>query len=220
MRSKYQDTNKALISGEIVEEPKLNHKGHGEVFYMISIKIVRKSGDADIIPVMVSDHTIDISELTLGRKIKVDGRIYGNNNEDKILIVYVFADDITLDYNLAKNDANYITLKGFIVRDVSVNTSKESNRMIANILLACNRRHNKADYIPLVAWGRNAKFSKRLKKGDRVQCLGRIQSRQFRPRSGSDVDEGRMVYEVSLSEIEYAVDEEVVENDSAKGTDN
>ncbi len=38
-------------------------------------------------------------------------------------------------------------------------------REIADILLAVNRAYNKSDYIPCIAWGRNARFSQNLEVG-------------------------------------------------------
>ena len=69
-------------------------------------------------------------------------------------------------------------------------------------MIAVNRMYNKSDYIPTIAWGRNAVYGGSLEVGDKVALEGRIQSREYR----KFTDEGEAVtktaYEVSASSLE------------------
>jgi single-stranded DNA-binding protein len=71
------------------------------------------------------------------------------------------------------------------------------------MLLAVNRSYNKSDYIPCIAWGRNARYAQRLSVGDNIKIVGRMQSRQYQKKydDGATVVE-KTAYEVSVSKID------------------
>ena len=69
-------------------------------------------------------------------------------------------------------------------------------------MLAVNRSYNKSDYIPCIAWGRNAKFAESLNVGDNLKIRGRIQSREYQKKIGEDEFETKTAYEVSVSKLE------------------
>ena len=100
----------------------------------------------------------------------------------------------------AGNNPNSIVLSGYICKPPVYRTTP-FNREIADVLLAVNRAYNKSDYIPCIAWGRNARFVQNLKVGDRVALSGRIQSREYQKRL-SETDVVTMTaYEVSVSKL-------------------
>ena len=76
------------------------------------------------------------------------------------------------------------------------------NREICDVLLAVNRQYNKSDYIPCIAWGRNARFVRSLPVGEHIRIIGRIQSRQYQKKLDDDVVVTRTAYEVSINKIE------------------
>ena len=53
-------------------------------------------------------------------------------------------------------------------------------RDICDLMIAVNRMYNKSDYIPCIAWGRNANYADNLKVGTKVYLEGRIQSREYK----------------------------------------
>ena len=67
--------------------------------------------------------------------------------------------------------------------------------------MAVNRAYNKSDYIPCIAWGRNARYIANLEVGSNIHIWGRMQSRVYQKRIGEDVEE-RVAYEVSVAKIE------------------
>ncbi len=75
-------------------------------------------------------------------------------------------------------------------------------REIADVLIAVNRSYNKSDYIPCIAWGRNAKYAETLKVGDNVVIRGRIQSRDYQKKISETEVETKTAYEVSVSRLE------------------
>ncbi|MBR3792232.1 MAG: single-stranded DNA-binding protein, partial [Clostridia bacterium] len=81
-------------------------------------------------------------------------------------------------------------------------------REITDLLLAVNRTYNKSDYIPVIAWGRNARYCKGFKVGDNVKVWGRIQSRDYQKRLSEDEVITKTAYEVSVSKLELVINEE------------
>ena len=71
-------------------------------------------------------------------------------------------------------------------------------REISDILVAVNRAYNKSDYIPCIAWGRNARYIANLEVGANIHIWGRMQSRIYQKRIGEEVEE-RVAYEVSVA---------------------
>jgi single-stranded DNA-binding protein len=80
-------------------------------------------------------------------------------------------------------------------------------KTISDTIIAVNRRIPKADYLPVIAWSRNAAYLSRLNVSTKVTIQGRIQSRNYIKRLDDNNYEDRVAYEVSVSTIgscEYA----------------
>ena len=75
-------------------------------------------------------------------------------------------------------------------------------REIADLLVAVNRPYGKSDYIPCIAWGRNARFASGFSVGTRIQIWGRVQSREYTKKLSETECEKRTAYEVSVSKLE------------------
>lgn len=75
-------------------------------------------------------------------------------------------------------------------------------RDIADILLAVNRPYGKSDYVPCIAWGRDAILASRLDVGSAVNIVGRIQSREYMKNLSETETEVRVAYEVSISTLD------------------
>ena len=105
----------------------------------------------------------------------------------------------------AKNP-NSIVLSGYICKPPAYRTTP-FNREIADLLIAVNRSYNKSDYIPAIAWGRNARFVRNLQVGDRVALSGRIQSREYQKKQPDETFTSMTAYEVSISKLAAFDDE-------------
>ena len=79
-------------------------------------------------------------------------------------------------------------------------------RSICDVILAVNRHYGRADYLPCIAWGGQARRAGWWNVGDRVCVRGRLQSRRYRKVVGSDVVE-KVAYEVSGILVERVVSE-------------
>jgi single-stranded DNA-binding protein len=62
--------------------------------------------------------------------------------------------------------------------------------------------YNKSDYIPCIAWGRNAGYASNLSVGTKISITGRIQSREYRKRDAEGNVTVKIAYEVSILKLE------------------
>ena len=87
-------------------------------------------------------------------------------------------------------------------------------RKICDIMLAVNRLYNKSDYIPCIAWGKNARLIKNAPVGQKMCVAGRIQSRQYTKRLDNGETELRTAYEFSIGAVEFLQKESEVASTS------
>ena len=96
---------------------------------------------------------------------------------------------------------NEVVLIGYICKK-PIYRQTPFGREIADVLLAVNRAYNKSDYIPCIAWGRNARFCQNMEVGTEVKIVGRVQSRKYEKKFEDGTSETRVAYEVSISSME------------------
>ena len=213
MDTNYLENNYLTLVGKVTGEKKFSHEIYGESFYIFNLMIPRLSGNSDIIPITVSERLIKEDTLQEGNKLLVKGQFRSYNsyeNERNRLILTVFAKDITeleddneeeIEENeMVKKDmiTNEVVLIGYICKK-PIYRQTPFGREIADLLLAVNRAYNKSDYIPSIAWGRNARFCQNLEVGTEVKIVGRIQSRNYTAQDGSK----RYVTEVLVDNLTF-----------------
>jgi primosomal replication protein N len=207
MTEKIFDNNQVELVGEVVSDFAFSHDVFGEGFYIIDVQTKRLSDSYDIIPVMVSERLLNLSECILGKFIAVSGqfRSYNRHDENKNrLILSVFAREVEIfDYEPEDVKPNYIYLDGYVCKQ-PVYRKTPLGREIADVLLAVNRPYGKSDYIPCICWGRNARYAENFEVGGRVIIWGRIQSREYQKKINELEIERRVAYEVSVSKLEYS----------------
>ena len=201
--------NKVYIAGEVTSEPKFSHQVYDEDFYEFDLKVTRLSDSYDIIPVTVGEKLFKNLNIKIGDKISGNGqfRSYNKLEDGKSkLVLTVFLREI-LPYE-EKENPNVIEITGYVCKEPVFRTTP-FNREISDVLLAVNRSYNKSDYLPCIAWGRNARFVKNFKIGDKVVVSGRIQSREYQKKVNNELVT-RIAYEVSLNKIELVSEEDVL----------
>ena len=196
-----EKNNKVYVVGEIVSDATFSHEVYGEGFYEFFVKVMRLSGQADILPVTVSERLIQDGMLAKGKPLCAVGQFRSYNkieNGKSRLMLTIFVREL-LEETPGKNP-NSILLSGYICKPPVYRTTP-FNREIADVLIAVNRAYNKSDYIPCIAWGRNARFVKNLGVGDRIAVSGRIQSREYQKRLSDTEMKTMTAYEVSVSKL-------------------
>ena len=196
-----EKNNKVFISGEIVTDAEFSHEVYGEGFYEMNVLVKRLSGQGDILPVTISERLIADKDLKVGVTINALGQFRSYNKlvdgKSKLMLT-VFVREL-LSEAPVKNPNN-IVLSGYICKQPIYRTTP-FNREIADILIAVNRSYNKSDYIPCIAWGRNARFAKNLAVGEKIAVSGRIQSREYQKKVTDDDIRTLTAYEVSISKL-------------------
>ena len=214
MDTNYLENNYLTLVGKVTGEKKFSHEIYGEKFYTFNLSIPRLSGNADIIPITISERLITDEMLTEGNKLLIKGQFRSYNsyeNERNKLILTVFAKDVEEikeaeeqeESDIVKKDetTNEVVLIGFVCKK-PIYRQTPFGREIADLLLAVNRAYNKSDYIPTIAWGRNARFCQNLEVGAQVKIVGRVQSRQYEKKYEDGTVENKVAYEVSVGSLE------------------
>ncbi len=199
----YGETNRVELSGTIVSMPCYSHKSYGEIFYSIELSISRKSGYCDNIPIIVSERLILEEEIIEGLKARVTGQIRTYNElvdgKNKLNIVVFVREFIGIDGECA--DSNIVCLEGYLCKQ-PVRRASPLGREICDLMLAVNRMYNKSDYIPCIAWGRNAVYAGSLQVGAKIRIEGRIQSREYKKKDDEGELHVKTAYEVSIINLE------------------
>ena len=211
METNFADNNHITLVGKITDEKKFSHEIYGEKFYTFDLSVPRLSGNADIIPVTISERLFKDEDLVIDKKVKITGQFRSYNsyeNEKNRLILTVFAKDIEFLPNqeeeiVASKDlvSNEVVLTGYICK-TPIYRQTPFGREIADILLAVNRAYNKSDYIPCITWGRNARYCSKMPVGTEVKVIGRVQSRAYEKKHDDGTVEQKVAYEVSISNLE------------------
>ena len=196
------DTNVVYLRGELDENMEFSHEIFGEKFFNAKIKINRLSESHDILPLTVSERLLQDIDIKSNNKVNVIGQLrsYNKNIDNRNrLVLTVFVREIKQVEDENK-DPNSIFLDGYICKE-PIYRKTPLGREITDLLVAINRPYNKSDYIPSIVWGRNAKFAKTLKVGDRIQMWGRVQSREYEKKVENGEAIKKVAYEVSISKI-------------------
>ena len=212
MNTNYSENNHLVLRGKIVSEKSYSHEIYGEKFYVFNLEVIRLSSTVDIIPITVSERLLTGLNLEIGKKVAVEGqfRSYNNyENERNRLILTVFAKEITeVEGEEEKEEVtNEVVLVGYVCKK-PIYRQTPFGREIADVLLAVNRAYNKSDYIPSIAWGRNARFCQNMEVGTEVKITGRVQSRTYEKKFEDGTSETRVAYEVSIASMEVVNEEE------------
>ena len=213
MDTNYLENNYLTLVGKVTGEKKFSHEIYGERFYIFNLSIPRLSGNSDIIPITVSERLIKEDTLQEGNKLLIKGQFRSYNsyeNEKNRLILTVFAKDILEveenegeeENDIVRKDiiTNEVVLVGYICKK-PIYRQTPFGREISDLLLAVNRAYNKSDYIPCIAWGRNARFCQNLEVGTQVKVVGRVQSRTYEKKHEDGSVETRVAYEVSIGSL-------------------
>lgn len=209
------ENNSVNLVGKVVSSPEFSHEVYGEGFYIVYIQVPRLSDNYDNIPIMFSERLVSPDSIEDTHYLVIEGqfRSYNNfnSNSGHKLMLTVFAREIEIsEEEVTNKNPNQICLNGFVCRKPMYRTTP-FGREIADILLAVNRAYNKSDYIPCIAWGRNARFAGSFEIGDNIRVWGRIQSRTYQKKITEEEIEERVAYEISVSKMEI-----VKENNNKK----
>lgn len=197
------ENNRVQLSGIITDELILSHRVYGEGFYKTVLKVPRLSGVSDYLPLTVSERLLSSCPAVIGGEYFITGQFRSYNNYSDVgskLKLTVFAKSFCPIEECEAPEANEIFLDGYLCKE-PVFRSTPFGREIADMLIAVNRSYGKSDYIPVIAWSRNARFCSSLSIGTHIRIYGRIQSREYQKKTENEILT-KTAYEISASKLE------------------
>ena len=195
-----EKNNQVILKGKCETRPTFSHSVMGEGFYEFILSVPRLSNETDFLPITISERIIDklgdfSSEIGIVGQLRSYNKIEGEKSK---LILTIFARDIISADEV--KFTNQINLTGFVCKEPIYRTTP-FGREITDVLIAVNRSYNKSDYLPCIAWGRNARFTGDLEIGNKIELIGRIQSRKYTKKINDNEIITKTAYEVSISNI-------------------
>ncbi len=208
MSYEQMNNNKVFIAGTVEGEPKLSHEVMGEKFYEVNMKVKRLSGYCDLVPLTVSEKLMENHNFSHGSQLACSGQFRSYNKQEETksrLMLTVFAREI-MPYTEDVNP-NLLEITGYVCKEPIYRTTP-FQREICDVLVAVNRSYNKSDYLPCIAWGRNAKFVKDWQVGDKIKLQGRIQSRTYLKKISEEESLQKTAYEISINKVERVAEKQ------------
>lgn len=195
-----RDENELIMRGTLVKPLIAEHEAYGETLYVGAIEILRLSGKADTLPITVPARAM--KQLYVGDTVELGGELRSYNRHvdgASRLLIRPFAKRIARCDNQSV-PLNTVSLSGSVCRPTVFRVTP-FGREITDMLIAVNRSHGKADYIPCIAWGSAAHAAKELSVGTRVSIEGRLQSREYtKNENGSAL--AKTAYELSCIRLD------------------
>ncbi len=197
----FAQENIAKITGALDGELKADHVMRSETIYTGRIVVMRSSGTPDILPLSVPGRLMDgfsgEGAVSLRAQIRSYSMREGEKNHLALTLFARFIGDAAPD----APDENEIGLAGTLAKKAVFRTTPFM-REIADMLVEVNRAFGRSDYIPCIAWGRDAHLAAELEPGARIRLTGRMQSREYIKRFPGGAEETRTAYEVSCRTLE------------------
>lgn len=187
--------NSITLRGSLVELPQFSHENHGKRFLRFLLEVPRLSGAVDLLPVIAEESLLASMDPCGGSMLTVTGQVRSHNQRSdgiRKLMIFVFASSVTVEDG---DPINEVVLEGPLCKE-PVYRRTPLGREICDMMLAVPRAFHRADYIPCIAWGRTALEVSGCHTRDRIQILGRLQSRIYTKLTEEGLEE-RTAYEVS-----------------------
>lgn len=192
--------NRAELRGVAAEAARYSHESRGIRFYIFPLETIRLSGTADRLNVLVRESMLARQPLRAGDRVSVAGELRSFNNKSGVgnrLILTVLARE--LEIPTGDDDENHIVLTGALCKEPNLRVTP-MGREICDIILAVSRRYRRSDYIPVIAWGQQARRLGDAPVGTQLTVRGRLQSREYTKIVDGE-SQKRLAFEVSAADV-------------------
>ncbi len=190
--------NRAELCGRVTALPRYSHDSRGIRFYTFPLETCRLSGTADTLNIVARRELLPEDGLLQTGPVRVVGELRSFNNKSGVgnrLVLTIYARQI----GPGETDENRIALTGAVCKPPTLRVTP-MGREICDIILAVPRRYRRSDYIPIIAWGQQARDVAQSPVGTQLAVRGRLQSRAY-----TKVIDGesfqRQAFEVSAADI-------------------
>ena len=191
--------NTAELRGTLAGPPELSHISRGTEFYAVPLITRRLSSARDRANVILPGGLLPCLPEP-GEKLWLQGELRSFNNRSgsgSRLMLYIYGQELAPAEDLGE-DRNEITLTGALCKAPTWRRTP-MGREICDLMLAVNRRYGRSDYIPCIAWGKNALLASAWAVGRTVTLLGRFQSRAYVKTLETGETREKTAYEVSVT---------------------
>lgn len=182
------------------------NEAQGEKFYRLIIEVKRLSEAIDTLPIICSEKLLFDVSHEIGSLVIINGYVRTRNFMDadghSHLDVFGYATSIKTvisDEEIDTAENNVVRITGYICKPVRCRKTVKTDRSITDLIVAVARPYDRRDYIPCIAWSRNAVLAGNRSVGDKIYIRGRFQSRYYRKK---DVPELLTVYEISVMDLQ------------------
>jgi single-stranded DNA-binding protein len=192
--------NAVTLIGTACSAPVFSHISHDVTYMRFFISVLRLSGAGDTLPVLCD--TAAAETLKVGSAVIIEGEMRSFNNRSGVgsrLVLDVLARSVRSVPEDTPHD-NRIVLSGTVCRP-PVYRETPLGREICDLLLAVPRQHERADYLPCIVWGRNARTCANLHAGTGITISGRFQSRAY-TKIQDGAEQQKTAYEISCAGVE------------------
>ena len=115
MSEKTIENNKVSVIGKIVSGFTFSHEVFGEGFYLVDLEVNRLSDQADVIPLMISERLLNVSEDYIGCTVEAIGQFRSYNRHEGArnrLVLSVFVREINFmeEFVLMRQSAHASTV--------------------------------------------------------------------------------------------------------------
>lgn len=203
--------NSIHLRGHVCQPLQFGHELFGEQFFATTLRVPRLSGAEDFLPITLSERLLIDEPIAAGSILCLDGQLRSYNKVVEgsgRLLITAFAQRLLPEED--EENPNRVQLTGALCKAPSYRTTP-FGREIADLMLAVNRSYGKSDYIPCITWGRTARYAANLKIGDKVQLVGRFQSRNYQKQLPDGTILNKVAYEVSVSRLSAMKEEPLTE---------
>ena len=190
--------NRAELCGVVTQPPEFSHESRGIRFYTFPLETLRLSGAADRLNIVLRESMLPLVPGE-GERVRVEGELRSFNNRSGVgsrLVLTVYAREIEEGDG---PDENHILLTGVVCKTPNYRVTP-MGREICDVILAVSRRYRRSDYIPVIAWGVQARETVVCPVGTQLSVRGRLQSR-FYTKIIDGVSCQRQAFEVSAADI-------------------
>ena len=176
----------------------------GEGIFKFFIRVPRQNSDQeDTLIVEVPERGSGLDRFQMGDRVYITGQFRSANRKKAPdskphLYLFIFADRI--EHDVSGEILNHVKLRGRACKKPNLRLTSKG-RDVCDVMLDVRRSYDRSDYLPVVVFGRNARYVSDFDAGQHFFIEGRIQSRKYRKKLSDDKVIERVAYEVSTMDI-------------------
>lgn len=199
------DRNEVLLRGWIDEPVKLDHQNESAAIYITRIRIERKPGVEDRIPIYIKENKLVFlgARPRVGDFMEIQGYFHSKDvyfdDQKRRMETFVYADKISFSTTDLPS-VNEVHLSGVILKCRQHRVARNGQHLI-DFLIKVRRKSHKFSRIPCIVWGAYKVVKiEDAGVGAQIELSGRIESREY-IKCGDDKETSRMLYEISVKDF-------------------